>query len=293
MLPGAEALADGAPCLVVSFDGLKGFSGRQIMDTIGDRWPALRSAAIPFPGLEGELFPEHMAQALSDPDRRQALAESVKKHLSDERFVAFPAMLGILDSAEVIDHLSSLLGRPIFEIPTLPPPIMGVRLRSAFDRGLPALGVRTLSQKTVLTAAATPEGFVCTVGGSRGEYNVTARSFILATGRFFGKGLRQEMYGMREVIFNLPVTQPDSPDDWYDDRFFVPHGHSADRSGILFDKEFRPLGEDHLPFHPALRAAGAILSGHDWIREKCGTGLAVATARKAVDSLATQLAEER
>jgi glycerol-3-phosphate dehydrogenase subunit B len=290
MIPGADALASKAPCLAVAFDGLKGFSGHQLTETLGRHWPALKSATIRFPGLDGELFPEHMALALSDAKRREALAEAVRPHLGDAQYVAFPAMLGILDCTKITTHLSQLLGATVFEIPTLPPPIMGTRLRAAFDRGLPALGVRTLSQKTVRGTQKHPSGgFTFTVGGARDEYRVSARSAILATGRFFGKGLRQEMHGIRETVFDIPVAQPSGPDEWYSQEFFDPKGHPADRSGVRFDSSFRPLGPDGQVYHQNLRAAGAILCGHDWIREKCGTGLAVATAWKAVQSLTEQL----
>lgn len=289
MAPGATALEEAAPCLVVSFDGLKGFSGRQLTEMLRADWPNLRSAMIRFPGLDGELYPEHMANALSDPERRKALAETVRPHLQDARYAAFPAILGILDCTEVRRHMEEMLGVTVFEIPTLPPPIMGVRLRAAFDRGLPGMNVRTLSQKTVLKAQMSPDGFRFTVGAAREEYSVKARAAVLATGRFFGKGLKQEIHEIRETVFDLPVAQPASAEDWYDDAFFRPEGHPADRCGILFDDDFRPLNDDGTPFHPTLHAAGAILSGHDWIREKSGTGLAVGTAWKAVRALCASL----
>lgn len=289
MAPGATALREKAPCLIVSFDGLKGFSGRQLTETLGKNWPALRSAIIKFPGLDGELYPEHMANALGDPARRKALAETVRPHLGDARYAGFPAMLGVLDCAEVTRHMEELLGVTVFEIPTLPPPIMGVRLRAAFDRGLHGLGVRTLSQKTVMTARPSPDGFRFRAGGAREEYAISARAAVLATGRFFGKGIRQQTHDMRETVFDLPVARPADPDDWYDDVFFSQNGHPADRCGVLFDDDFRPLNDDGTPFHHKLHAAGAILSGHDWIREKSGTGLAVGTAWKAVNTLAKSL----
>jgi glycerol 3-phosphate dehydrogenase (quinone) subunit B (EC 1.1.5.3) len=51
------------------------------------------------------------------------------------------------DTSAVLRHLEELLGKRVFEIPTLPPSIAGPRLRAAFDKGLPGLGVRTCTQK--------------------------------------------------------------------------------------------------------------------------------------------------
>ena len=55
MTNGVEAFAAQIPCLLVDFHGLKGYSARQIVETIGDRWPTLRAVRIPFPDMSGEL----------------------------------------------------------------------------------------------------------------------------------------------------------------------------------------------------------------------------------------------
>jgi glycerol-3-phosphate dehydrogenase subunit B len=64
MFAGARALAKKTPTLLVDFAGLKGFSARQITQTLGQVWPTLKVARIGFPGAGGELFPEHAARAL-------------------------------------------------------------------------------------------------------------------------------------------------------------------------------------------------------------------------------------
>lgn len=283
---GAEAMAAGAPSLVVDFGGLKGFSGAQFVANRGPSWPGLRTARLAFPGLKGELFPEHMAWALSDPARREELAASLAGHLDGVEYVGFPAVLGLNRPAQVVAHLEELTGRRIFEIPTIPPSIAGPRLRAAFDRGLAPLGVDTLSQRMVTGVRITGDGLMrFGVGRGMTATEVTARAAVLATGRFFGKGLAAGRRGMAEAVFGLPVAQPEERGRWHGPEFFGPSGHAANRAGIETDERLRPL-DGGAPVHERLFAAGAILAHHDWARMKCGAGLAIATAYKAVAELA-------
>ncbi len=273
-----------ANTLLVDFEGLKGLSARQIAEVRAD-WPGLKTARITFPGMGGELYPEHMAWSLAEPARRARLAEIVAPLAVDAQYVGFPAILGMTDTADVLRHMEELLGKPVFEIPTLPPSIAGSRLRAAFDRGLPKLGVRTCTQKLVTRADFSEEGFHFTAGSGSTSVELSAKSAILASGRFFGKGLKADRHRIHEAIFDLPVTQPDSRDHWHKASFFDPHGHEINLAGLETDEGMRPLNAEGKPFHPRLHAAGAILAHQDWMRMKCGAGLAIATAYKAVASL--------
>lgn len=281
---GVEAYETKAETLIVDFHGLKGLSAQQIAEVRAD-WPELSTARINFPGMSGELYPEHMAWSLADPARRAELAAAVAPLAKKAQYVGFPAILGMTDTSAVLLHMEELLGRKVFEIPTLPPSIAGPRLRAAFDRGLPGLGVRTCSQKLVTRADITDEGFHFTAGSGSTSVELSARSAILASGRFFGKGLRADRHRIHEAVFDLPVTQPESRDRWHRPAFFDPQGHEVNQAGLETDAGLRPLGADKKPFHPRLHAAGAILAHQDWMRMKCGAGLAIATAFKAVASL--------
>lgn len=282
---GVEAWEAKAATLIVDFHGLKGLSARQIAEVRKDSWPKLHVARVKFPGMSGELYPEHMAWSMADPARRAELAASVAPLVKDVDYVGFPAILGMTDTAAVLRHLEELLGKRVFEIPTLPPSIAGPRLRAAFDRGLPALGVRTYTQKLITRAVCSDEGFHFTAGSGSTSVELFARSAILASGRFFGKGLKADRQRIHEAVFDLPVTQPEDRSLWHRPEFFDPRGHEVNQAGVETDEALRPLDAQGRVFHPRLHAAGAILAHQDWMRMKCGAGLAIATAYKAVDSL--------
>ena len=62
-------------------------------------------------------------------------------------------------------------------------------------------------------------------------------------------------------------------------------GHEIHRTGIEVDEKFRPLGENGQPVSDRLFAAGLILAHQDWIRGRCGAGVALASAYKAVEAV--------
>ena len=286
MWAGVQALAEKPPCLVVGFKGLKGFSAHQVAGNLQHKWPKLRAVRIPFPGnLEGELYAEQMARSLDFSGNREKLALAVQPHLKDAKVVGMPAILGMYQTRDVLTDLEHHLGVPVFEIPTLPPSVPGLRLKETFEQGFQKKAVQQFSQKRVLKAQSTPEGnFVLDISrGETPEHQIQAKGVILATGRFLGRGLSAERKRIRETLFDLPVFQPEARLDWHRKDFLDSRGHPLNRAGLETDDRLRPVDASGKPMFQRLFAAGAILAHQDWIRMKCGAGLAIATAYKAVD----------
>jgi glycerol-3-phosphate dehydrogenase subunit B len=107
---------------------------------------------------------------------------------------------------------------------------------------------------------------------------------VLATGRFFGGGLLAERDRVREPLLDLPVQAPASRNDWHMNTFLGAPGHPLNRAGIRVDRRLRPLGADGGVLYENLYAAGAVLADHDWVREKSGAGISVATGTAAVEA---------
>ncbi|MFC1876275.1 glycerol-3-phosphate dehydrogenase subunit GlpB [Thermodesulfobacteriota bacterium] len=286
MWNGVQALQTKEPCLIVDIEGLKGFSARQIVASFRSRWPGLDHATISFPGSthQGEVYLEPLARSLVIPQTRKALADELRPHLKDARFLGMPAVFGIQDSHKILSDIENQVGVPIFEIPTMPPSIPGLRLKEAFESNLPAKGVRRFFQKRVMTVQTEGKGFVVQIGDTSPETLIKTRGIVLASGRFLGKGLSADRKQIRESIFDLPVHQPDKRNEWHCYEFLDPAGHPVNRAGILTDDRFRPLDRSDKPAHKGLFAAGSILAHQDWMRQKCGSGLAIATAYAAVNA---------
>lgn len=283
MAAGPIALAAKTPCVIVDFEGLKGFSGREVVANLLQRWPGLTTQRIAFPDMpRGEVYPEVMARALEVPATREKLAAALRSAAGQAKVIGLPAILGMHGPDRVRAELERLTELEIFEIPTMPPSVPGVRLRELLEQELPKKGVTLIPQRKVTALSFADDGATLALSDSFGPIRIHAQTVILATGRFLSGGLEAHPDGIREHLLNLPVTQPAGRADWYRERYTDSRGHAIHRAGIEIDAAFRPLGLHGRPYHPRLFAAGVILAHQNWIRARSGAGMAIATAWQAV-----------
>jgi glycerol-3-phosphate dehydrogenase subunit B len=273
MWNGVRALEEKPACLIIDIRGLKGFSARQIVAALQNGWTDLRADRISFPGSDhlSEVYAEHMANALLLPHNREKLAAVVRPLIKKSKIAGLPAVLGLYRTHEVLSHLEELIGVPLFEIPTIPPSVPGLRLKEAFERGLRLKGVHYFSLKRALQVRQPAGGqFETHIGGNDVEHIVHSRGIVLASGRFIGGGLRADRKRIHETILDLPVYQPDNRSRWHRRNFLDPRGHLINQCGLEIDDKFRPLNHSRQPAFESLFAAGSILAHNDWKRMKCG-----------------------
>ena len=288
MWPGVKAMEDLGPCLILDIHGLKGFSARQITIMMKKNWPKVRSTRVTFPDTDhlSEVYPENMARALELPSNRETLAKVIRPLVKDCHVVGMPAILGLYQTQDILTDLQEKIGVPIFEIPTMPPSVTGLRIKDAFEKHLPQKGVRLFTQKRVVGAGAidSKKRFVLEVGNNKTDFKVLAQGIILASGRFIGKGLHADRKQIRETLFDLPVYQIRDRSKWHLKDFLDSRGHPINRAGLETDHLLRPFDRSGHPAFQMLFAVGSILAHQDWMRMKCGSGLAISTAYKAVNA---------
>jgi glycerol-3-phosphate dehydrogenase subunit B len=257
---------------IVGFKGFKDFYPDYMADQLN-----CRAIVIPlseFPGRE--MSATAIARFMERESFREALGREVKKQMDGESRIGFPALLGIRDPLRVKKHLEEIIEAEVFEIPILPPSIPGTRIFRHFKEWLIRSGVTFLLGHSVVTA---------NLNGKRCErievshpplsQSYSADRFILATGRFIGGGLKAHEEKAFEPIFDLPVAQPKSREDWFTNSFF--DHHPIHQAGILTDSSFRPVGQNGERILENVWIAGSILTGHDCIQEKSREGIEIAT----------------
>lgn len=283
MAPCAEAVSRKAPALLIDFAGMKGFSARQVAENLKEAWPDLRTVRLSFPESTGELYAESLARSLDVKNNRGKLADLIRPHLGGEKMLGVPAVLGVHRTLSAVRDLEEALGLTVFETPAMLPAVPGLRLREILEKELSKKGAEIRHGQRVSEAKRAENGdWLFTVLSGSGRYRFVSRTALLCTGRFFGKGLVGDRHGIRESLFGLPVSEPEGRMRWHSRNLFASEGHAVNRAGIMVDADFRPVDADGIPVYPNLFAAGTILSGQDWAREKSGSGLSIATAYGAV-----------
>jgi glycerol-3-phosphate dehydrogenase subunit B len=287
MWPGIQAYEQKAPCLLLDFKGLKDFSSKLMASKLQKNWPKVRHSRIEFPETagKGEIFLPLLAHALENPAMQEKLIKKLKAILKDEKYLGIPAVLGINSSQAIHQRLEQELGINIFEIPTLPPSVPGLRLQETCLKAIYQSSVQSLGNSSVQKIQITDQAnFQIQLQADTTTRFISSKAIILASGRFLGQGLYAQRNGIVEPLFNLPVFQPQSRKDWHQKDFFDPHGHNLNQAGLEINSEFQPLDQKGKLVHDNLFTAGSILAHQDWIRMKCGSGLAICSAFKAVQA---------
>ena len=286
MHAGSLALARNQRICIIDIKGLKGFGARQMAQTLQPQLSYVTGATIAFPGRETakDLMCERLAWDLDNPEILAQFIRLLQPHADRVDILGLPAILGLYRFEKLRRKLEQALKKPVFEIPTLSPSVTGMRMKEAFLGKMTDLG---LHQFPISVSDIVPDkkGFLFFVTQGLQTREVRADHLILATGRFMGKGLGVRDEQVKEMLFDLPVIQPEARSGWLCSDFFDPAGHPVNRAGIETDDCFRPLGPTGAAHHPRLYAAGSILAHQDWKREKSGAGICLASAFKAVSHI--------
>lgn len=276
MIAGAS-LKEGA-ALFVGFKGFKDFyanyAGRQFK---------CRGITLPLPDVfRQEITATALSRLMEKSLFRETVGKEIRKHLNDETCVGFPALLGMVDPVIVKNNLEKVIGAEVFEIPILPPSIPGMRIFNRFKEWLIQTGVTFLLGYSVSKAIL--RGKKCErieISHPPVTNSYTADSYILAAGRFIGGGLIADEEKIYEPIFNLPVTQPKSREDWFKKSFFDDVPHPVHQAGIVTDSSLQPIDDNGNLILENLWIAGSILAYHHCIHEKSREGIEIATGYRA------------
>jgi glycerol-3-phosphate dehydrogenase subunit B len=282
-----QAMSSESRVLIIDFAGLQGFSAAEIVANLKSQWPHLTARRIVFPEMEdtGQVYAEVMARALEVPATCEKLAATIKPLLGDAEYVALPAILGIHKSDQVHQTMQRLLGLPIFEIPTIPPAVAGIRLRELLEQQLAARGATVITQNKVEKVSFNEDSIQLSLNDNYGPVIIEAQKLVLASGRFLSGGLKADQYQIRESLMDLPVLQPESRENWFDENYFAAAGHQVNRVGLEVNEHFQVLGQQGEVIDQRLYAAGIVLAGQDWIRQRCGAGIAISSAFKVIESI--------
>jgi glycerol-3-phosphate dehydrogenase len=285
----AGDLNQSTPILIVGFTEFYDFPSVLIADNLSTQGFLTHAITLDLKTLRNRKFLSGMvlARLFDNPEFRQEVIDNLKPKLGNVGRIGFPAILGVVNTIEVMKHLESSLGVPVFEISGLPPSIPGIRLHNM-----------------LISAIENHHGEICNgmqVSGAQFENNKvtsiiseaaarhiahTANHFILATGGILGGGIATSEHGYaQESIFNIPIHISQNRSNWFQDQFISNESHPIHTKGLRVDSYLHPVNEFNQVFYQNLFAVGNTLGNYDPIREGSMEGVAIASGYKVGESL--------
>jgi glycerol-3-phosphate dehydrogenase subunit B len=289
----AGDLRAGGRFVFVGLRGLKDFYPAYLADNLaraalpGDASVAARAVELAPPlGEERDVSGVGFARHFEQPEFREAVVRELEARLSPGEIVGFPAVLGLGRAREVWRELEAGLGRRVFEVPTLPPSVGGIRVYESLTASLRREGARIVVGTTVLGAETNGtriEGIVAETAARPRTYR--AHSFVLASGGFASGGLEMDSHGqVRETVLGLPLAgAPAAGEPRFAPGYFDDHPFAG--TGLAVDEQLRPLNAEGAPALENLHAAGATLAGAAPWKEASGNGLSLATGYAAASAI--------
>jgi glycerol-3-phosphate dehydrogenase subunit B len=277
----AGDLSHDAPMLLVGFRQLVDFFPNIAADNLTQQGIPARHVTLDLPTLARRNFTTAviLARMMEQPAFQAEVVQAVKPHLDGAARVGFPAVLGLERATTVQQAFQAQLGRPVFEIPGLPPSVAGMRLQHILKAAIERNGGRVYDGMEAVGFEAEGGRVTAVVTEAAGQNRPhRAESYVLASGGILGGGITTNYQGQaREVIFDLPVALPSSRLEWFHRDFLDSRGHPIYRSGLMVNGGFQAVDGDGRVCHENLYAAGTTLADCEAIRERSFEGIALAT----------------
>ncbi len=273
----AGDLRGGGEVCVVGFRALKDFHAPLLADNLARAGIAARAVELDLvPEGRADVNSLGFARAFDDGAFRAEVASQVVSRLGADERVAFPAVLGIADARTAWSELQERLARPVFEVPTLPPSVPGMRVAAVLRERLRRAGGRVILN-AVVGGAERRDARVTALHVGVGLRDVVHRCdwVVLATGGFASGGIELDSrWQAREVALGLPVSGVPEGERFRPEYFAE---QPMARAGVAVDGSLRPEG------HENVLVAGATLAGAQPWKEKSGDGISLATGHRAAE----------
>lgn len=233
-----------------------------------------------------------LATLLDNDDYFDRFIEKVRIGIGSNSYdlLLLPPVFGFQGPGQRVKRASEKLNTIVGETVSAAPSVPGLRLQTAMEKALSGSGARIVSCD--ITGANAGNGKIghirYRIVPDAPERSIEGKSFILATGKYFGGGIVRSR-SLREPVFGLPVfldgriAHARQPEELFSRNAAGPH--PAFRAGIRPGRDLRPMSNVNQPVYENLFACGNILAGYDYLRGGTGLGAALITGYLASDQM--------
>jgi glycerol-3-phosphate dehydrogenase subunit B len=281
----AGDLEEGDPICIVGLRPMKDFHAALLADNLSRAGIRARAVELDLEVDRVDVNALGIARALDRPEVRSMLAAQLGLRLQAGERVGFPAVLGLQHAHTVWSDLQAALGRPVFEIPTVPPSVPGLRVDRILVAALRAAGGRIIVGSEIVRAEPDADGVTVHAKAAAREVEHRADWLVLATGGFAeGSITLGSDWRVRETVLGLPLAHVPAPGeprfvpDYFDEQPMA-------RAGVAVDGGLRPVGPDGARVHERVLVAGASIGGAVPWKEHSGEGISVTTGFHAANEI--------
>jgi len=216
------------------------------------------------------------------------IAEEIKKASPGAVAVSLPAFIGINNYSAIRKKLCEMTGKFIYEIPVLPPSILGLRIDHALKNSFISLGGEYIAGDKAVSGFITNNSVEFLSTSNSGNVPLDSRFYVLATGSFFSGGLMAGYERISEPLLDLKIKSEKNRNRWYSDKFFDRKSHPFLGFGVETDNNLSPFTQNG-KIVKNLLCAGSVLSGYNPVKEGCGGGVAISTGFKCAERIIREL----
>ena len=227
----------------------------------------------------------NIAQLLEHKLAFNDLVSEIIESAQGANAVLLPACFG-LENQEFMNALRDATKLALFELPTLPPSLLGMRQRIQLRRKFESLGGLMINGDSALNAHFEGDRVHCIKTRLLEDEEITADNFVLAAGSFFSKGLVSEFDKIYEPVFESDIIGVEGFNDknrfsWTNHRFANPQPYQSAGVAINEHCQVQKCGQ----FLANLYATGNVIGGFNALELGCGSGVAVVTALTVADEI--------
>ena len=281
----AGDLARPEPIVLCGFRGYEDFVPELAAGTLRGWWSRAEVRAIrldPPKVRPGDLFTSiDLARWLEEPACRRQIVAQIRELTGGENIrLGMPAVLGMTHAGEVHRQFQQELGLDVFEVPTLPPSVLGLRLFDRLRKHLQETGVE-LIWNAPAHSAEVRDGRCrrIHVRSAGGDQPIEARAFILALEDTVDGALRAGVHTMQDPFFHQALSYSAIPSERTDESLFKPQPFAS--TGYRVTNRLQPADSDGRPLADNVFVAGGAIAGYDPAPTKSRGGLAIATGYRA------------
>ena len=227
----------------------------------------------------------NIAQLLEHKLAFNDLVSEIIESAQSANAVLLPACFG-LENQEFMNALRDATKLALFELPTLPPSLLGMRQRIQLRRKFESLGGLMINGDSALNAHFEGDRVHCIKTRLLEDEEIIADNFVLAAGSFFSKGLVSEFDKIYEPVFESDIIGVEGFNDkdrfsWTNHRFANPQPYQSAGVAINEHCQVQKCGQ----FLANLYATGNVIGGFNALELGCGSGVAVVTALAVADEI--------